>query len=166
MNNEIKRNIIDEEHFTESGYPFRKKPNFSTLGSIIEISSYRPFIGFWLDDSIKNLLGFYETTLYKEYILSINPGDILTFDNIFLECDFAQGMTYGGKRSGIIQNFTMDVDPGYKYIDKILSGVQWYMMESKDFVSSINFKLKMKIVNWSHLMVKALLSDYRLKKFK
>ena len=36
----------------------------------------------------------------------------------------------------------MDVDPGYNYIDKFRGGVQWYMMESKDFVSSINFKLK------------------------
>ena len=39
-------------------------------------------------------------------------------------------------------NFTMDVDPGYKYIEKIHGGVQWYMMESKDLISSICFKLK------------------------
>ena len=36
----------------------------------------------------------------------------------------------------------MDVDPGYKYIEKFRSGVQWYMMESKDNISSICFKLK------------------------
>ena len=36
----------------------------------------------------------------------------------------------------------MDVDPGYKYIDKFRGGVQWYMMESKDFISSICFKLE------------------------
>ena len=36
----------------------------------------------------------------------------------------------------------MDVDPGYKYIQKIGGGVQWYMMELKDFMSSINFKSK------------------------
>ena len=45
-------------------------------------------------------------------------------------------------RSGIIHNFTMDVDPGYKYIEKFGGGVQWYMMNTKDFISSINFKLK------------------------
>ena len=38
LNNEIKRIIIDEEHYTEANYPFTIKPNFSTLGSIIEIS--------------------------------------------------------------------------------------------------------------------------------
>ena len=51
-------------------------------------------------------------------------------------------MIFKGKRSGIIHNFTMDVDPGYKYIEKFRGGVQWYMMETKDFISSINFKLK------------------------
>ena len=31
---------------------------------------------------------------------------------------------------------------GYQYIEKIRVGVQWYMMESKDIISSICFKLK------------------------
>ena len=51
-------------------------------------------------------------------------------------------MIYRGKRSVIIPNFTMDVDPGYKNNEKLLGGVQWYMMESKDIVSSICFNLK------------------------
>ena len=51
-------------------------------------------------------------------------------------------MIFKGKRSGIIHNFTMDVDPGYKYIEKFRGGVSWYMLETKDFTSSINFKLK------------------------
>ena len=36
----------------------------------------------------------------------------------------------------------MDVDPGYKFIEKFHGGVQWYMMESKDIISTICFKLK------------------------
>ena len=36
----------------------------------------------------------------------------------------------------------MDVDPGYKYFEKFKRGVQWYMMESKGFVPTMNFKLK------------------------
>ena len=51
-------------------------------------------------------------------------------------------MIFKGKRSGIIHNFTMDVDPGYKYIEKFRGGVQWYLMESKDIISSICIKLK------------------------
>ena len=51
-------------------------------------------------------------------------------------------MIFKGKRSGIIFNFTMDVSPGYKYIEKFRGGVQWYIMESKDNISSIRFKLK------------------------
>ena len=74
--------------------------------------------------------------------LSDNVVDILSFDNIFIETNIAQGMNFKGKRSGIIFNFTMDVNSGYKYIHKIHGGVQWYMMESKDIISSIFFKLK------------------------
>ena len=51
-------------------------------------------------------------------------------------------MIFKGRRSRILFNFTMDVDPGYKYIEKISGGIQWYMMESKDVISSICFKLK------------------------
>ena len=36
----------------------------------------------------------------------------------------------------------MDADPGYKYIEKLRGGVQWYIMECKDNISSICFKLK------------------------
>ena len=37
-NNEIKRINIDKGHCTEATYPFTVKPNFSTMGSIVEIS--------------------------------------------------------------------------------------------------------------------------------
>ena len=53
LKNEIKRIIIDEGHYTEANYPFKIKPNFSTLGSIIEISPQGPIISFMFDDSIK-----------------------------------------------------------------------------------------------------------------
>ena len=36
----------------------------------------------------------------------------------------------------------MDVDPGYKNTEKFKNGFQWYMMETKDVISSISFKLK------------------------
>ena len=38
----------------------------------------------------------------------------------------------------------MDVDPGYKCIEKVRGGIQWYMMDTEDFVSSISVKLKNK----------------------
>ena len=142
LNDEIKRIIIDEERYTEETYPFTIKPNFSTLVSIIPISPQGPKIGIVFDDSIGNLLGFDETILREEYNLSPYPVDILSFDNIFIETDISLGMTFKGKRTGIIHSLTMDVDPGYKYIEKFRDGIQWYMMESEDIISSIIFKLK------------------------
>ena len=114
LNNEIKRNNINQEHYFESNYPFTIKPNFSTLGSIIEISTEGPVLPFAIDDSIRDLLGLNKTTIYEKYNLSPNPVDIISIDNIFLECDIAQGKIFKGKRTKIIHKFTMDVDPGYK----------------------------------------------------
>ena len=142
LNYEIKRILIDKEYYTEANYRFTIKPNFSTLGSIITISPKGPIIGFVFEDSIGKLLGFGETILWDEYNLSPNPVDILSFDNIFIETDTAKGMIFKGKRTGIIHNFTMDVDPGYKYIENFRGGVIWFMMDSKDIISSINFRLK------------------------
>ena len=94
------------------------------------------------DDSIGNLHGFGETILWEENNLSPNPVDILSFDKILIESDIAQGMIFRGKRSGIIHIFTMDVDPGYKYVEKYRGGIQCYMTDSKDIISSINFRIK------------------------
>ena len=98
LSNEIKRIVIEEGHFTESTYPFTTKPNFSALGSIIEISPQCPIKSFMFDDSIKDLLGFHAITVYEKYNLSTNPVAILTFDNIFLECDIAHGMNFKKQR--------------------------------------------------------------------
>ena len=142
LNDEVKRNIIDGGYFNESDYPFHIKPDFNTLGSIIEISPQGSVISFVPNDSIGNLLGFSKTTIYEEYNISPNPVDIISFDNIFIECDIARGMIYRGKQSNIIHNWTMTVNPGYKYVERFFGGVTWYMMESKDIISSICFKLK------------------------
>ena len=142
LNDEIKRILINDLYYTSENYPFKIKPNFSTLGKIIEISNQESAISFRPDDSIGSLLGFNRRTIYEEYNLSDNPVDILSFDNIFIETDIAKGMIFKGKRTGIIHNFTMDVDPGYKYIEKFRGNIQWYMLESKDVISSICFKLK------------------------
>ena len=74
--------------------------------------------------------------------MSDNPVDILSFDSFFIHTDIAQGLIFKDKRSGIIHNFTMDVKPGYIYIENIRGGVQWYIMDTKDNSSSLCFKLK------------------------
>ena len=51
-------------------------------------------------------------------------------------------MIFKEKRSGIIQKFTMDVNPGYNYIEKFRGGIQWYMMKIKDFISIGYLKIK------------------------
>ena len=142
LNKEIKRIIINEGYFTTSDYPFLIKPNFSTFGCIIEISNEESAISFSPDDSIRDLLGFNKTTIYEKYKLSPNPVDIISFDNNLIETNIAQGMIFKQKRTGIIHNFTMTVNPGYKYVERFAGGVAWYMLHTNDFISRINFKLK------------------------
>ena len=142
LNDEIKRIIIDEGHYAELDYPFNIKPNFNTLGSIIKISPQGPVISFTPNYSIGELLGFNKITIYEEYNFSPNPVDIISFDNISIECDIARGMIYRGKQSNIIHNWTMTVTAGYKYVESFFGGITWYIMESKDIISSICFKLK------------------------
>ena len=112
LGKKIKRFIISEEHYTQANYPFKIKPNFSTLGSFIENSPQGPIISFMFDDGIRHLLGFNARTLYEKDNLSTNPVDIVSFNIIFIETDFAKGMIFKGRRSGIIMNFTMSVSPG------------------------------------------------------
>ena len=144
LNNEIKRNIFEEGYFTESNSPFTIKPNFLTLGSIKEISSniVGSQMAFTPTDSIKDLLGLKSKIKHGENNLSHYPVDILSFDNNFIETDIAQGLIFKNKRSRVIHNFAMYVDPGYEYTEKFRGGVQWYMMESKDFVLFIRFEFK------------------------
>ena len=143
LDDEIKRFCIIVGHFSESKYPFKIKPNFSTLRSIIEIDvGLGSQTDFNPDDSIRDLLGFKPKISNKNYNLSDHSVDILSFDIFFLDCNIAQGIFFKGKRSGIIHKFTMDVDPGYNQIEKFRGGVQWYMVESKDIISSNCFKLK------------------------
>ena len=94
LDDEIRRIVIEKGHYSENDYPFRIKPNFSTLGSIVEILTPGPQISFVFDDSIGTLLGFNEILLWGKYNLSGNPVDILSFDNIFLETDIARGMIW------------------------------------------------------------------------
>ena len=60
----------------------------------------------------------------------------------FFERDIAKGMIFKGKQRSNIHNWTMTVDPGYKYTEKLAGGITWYMTQSKDVISSISFKLK------------------------
>ena len=77
------------------------------------------------------MLGFNSEVTNEKYKIGPNYFSILSFDNIFLETDFANGMLLKGKRSGIIHSFTVDVDPSYSYIEIFRGGFQWYMMKRR-----------------------------------
>ena len=95
------------------------------MGSDLEISRKKSLISFTPDDSFRDLSGFDLVVIYEKHNSSPNPIVILSFDVIFLEIDVPHATSLKGQRSRINHNFTMDVDPGYKYIEKLREGVQW-----------------------------------------
>ena len=101
-----------------------------------------PIISFVFNDSSTNLLGFIETILYKEYNQSTKPVDIKSFDNFFIETDIVKAMIFKGRRIAIIMNFTKSLSPGYKLVSGFDGGIQWFMMQSKDRIPSVCFKIK------------------------
>ena len=95
----------------------RTKVFFSIRDSIIEFFRQEPLISFVPDESIRDLSGSNHETTYETYNPSPKPVGILTFDNIFLETNIAQGMIFKSEVSEKIQIFTRDVDPRYRNIE-------------------------------------------------
>ena len=85
LNNEFKRNIIEEGRFTEDTYPITIKPNCRTLGNIKEISSNITDSqnAFTPNDSIRDLLEYKPVIIHEEYNLSHYPVDIISFNKNF-----------------------------------------------------------------------------------
>ena len=129
----IKELFIEEGDASESTYPFVIKPNLDNLVSIIETSDGWE-IDFTQNDTIKEVLGFKSKRISDEINNSDYPVDIIPFDNFSIETEIALGMIIDGKRTGVIHNFTLDVNRGYRYIETFHSGVQWFMMGDKDFI--------------------------------
>ena len=74
-------------------------------------------INFTVDDSLRDFLGFELVVLHEKFNSSPNPIDMLSFDNIFIETNIAIGMIFNGKWTGIMYNFTMEVNPVLKWIE-------------------------------------------------
>ena len=51
-------------------------------------------------------------------------------------------MILKGERSGVIHNFTMTVNPGYKYVERFEGEISWYVMNSIDVILSFNIRIK------------------------
>ena len=67
FSHKIKRNFNEEIYFTEETYPLVIKPNFSTLGSIIEFTPGRWIqISFVHENSIRDFLGFHSVAIYEK----------------------------------------------------------------------------------------------------
>ena len=82
-------------------------------------------------------LGFKLEIKREEYKLSDYLVDIISFDNILIECNIGQAMTFKGQRSGIIHTWTMTVYPGYKYVEKfveVIVGICWKVRTSSQIL--------------------------------
>ena len=99
-------------------------------------------MSFTPDDSIGEFFGYKLVIVQEEYNLSDFPVDILSIDKNLFETGIAQRMIFEDKRSGMVHNFTMDVDPGFKCVENFRGEVQWHMMECMDCISNFSFRLR------------------------
>ena len=93
------------------------------------------------NNSLRTLLGFNAEVMYEKYNLSPHPVVTISLDKFFIETVNAKRILIKGKRTGLIQNFNMDGNPGFVCNEKFHGGLEWYMMETKVFISNISFKL-------------------------
>ena len=93
------------------------------MGSIVAILPDREWqISFVHDDNLGDLSSFKPTVIIEEYNLSHIPVDIISFFKVFLRTDNAQGKSFKGTRTIIFHISKLDVDPGYKNIEKVRGG--------------------------------------------
>ena len=65
--------LILKGYITGKNFPFPIKPQFSTLGSFLEIAQSRGWqISFAQKDFLRDILGFKSTVIHEEYNLSPN----------------------------------------------------------------------------------------------
>ena len=91
MDLEIKRLMVLNGDSDGETIPITIKQDFSTQGSIMEIID-RWGIYFTFDSTTRTILGADARVISGKYNLSDHQVDIISFDNIFIECDIAKGM--------------------------------------------------------------------------
>ena len=79
--------------------------------------------------------------MYEKFNLSPNQVDVISFANTFQETEFAQRMIFRGNCGQRNHNFSIDINPSYRYIEQLKGGFQCYFMNTNGFISNINFKL-------------------------
>ena len=142
LNAENRSIIINDGYHSKEDYPITIRLHFSTLRSIIEIAPGRGWqVSFVEDNTLRDLLAFQLRVIHGNKNLSEKPVDILSFDNIFLEKNIAQGMIFESKRSGSNHKFIVGLHGQYKNIKNLQGGFGWFLVESKD-ISKFNFKLE------------------------
>ena len=57
------------------------------------------------------------------------------------ETGLAKVVIFKSQQSLVILNLEMDVDAGYKHVEKFSGGNPWYIVESKVFFSNVSFEL-------------------------
>jgi hypothetical protein len=91
------------------------KPTFKT---ILVISNENYMVDFGVENSIGSTLGFTNEKLGIGTHQSPNIIDIEKVNSILVHCDIIMGTYINSSRSNVIYNFTQQVSPGWKIIER------------------------------------------------
>ena len=134
LDNELKRYIIKEGYFTEGDYPFKIKPNFSSLCSVKEISWQKPLISFIPDDSIRDISGFNAITKKTKNLTYHLPRSPYYRSIIFSSNAISDEVWYS-KEKGVREFLTIQCPchletKTFKSFMDVLNGKRWIVKTS------------------------------------
>ena len=115
IENEIKRLMIENNHWDEKDIPFTLSLNLNVFKSVIDIKNDKFSIDFTRPKTFRNLLGFDSKVLKKGYNKSDNTVQITSASSILIKCSIISGGYLNGESSNILYSLPAYLVPvGYK----------------------------------------------------
>ena len=148
INDEIKRQMEVNGHTKNNpseydDYYIHLEANDNTQKSIIIILDTNYSVDLTPSNSLASLLGFVPRILTGSYNTSENKVDIISFNNVFIYCDIVRGAYWNGKRTHILHSFSLNVSPGFRFVDKFYGGISYKdIINSKEQITLIKFYVR------------------------
>ena len=114
--------------------------NDATSRAIIETTNNYQ-VDFIQPGKFRELLGFNERLLTSVRNTLNKVVVILSTSNSFINCSFANGMIIKSDKSGIIHNWTVDVNSGWLYVGNFRGETIWHDLIQTYQIISMTFKL-------------------------
>ena len=114
-----------------------------TQKTIISILDTNYSVDLSPSNSLASLFGFVPQILTGSYNTSEDKVNIISFNNVFIYCDIVRGSYLNGIRTHILHSFSLNVSPGFRFVDKFYGGISYKgIINSKEQITLIKFYVR------------------------